>query len=599
MSVIKNIFGKGTIVRHEIQYMDWSKKRYDHYNADYEIEGKKVFVKRFEEPPAGLPLLSFFSGQSFPHLPDAYDIVIQTEDEEEYSYYIGERIEGKTLDEYIKEDPTFLAKLDVRVLAQQILLGLQTIHKYHFWFSDLNEQNIMYSEDKKCFYLIDLDSVWSAGIMPNLVNQEDDEGEIAATALDYIHPFTGLIQKISGKSDFTFDQLDGKTINYLQVLALAARFKNLKEQRSLDTGYSFSKTRSHIAPHIEGAIPAFGNVFDEKNLNGFYQKFDEWLDAVLNYTYKVPKMALTTFDVSPSEIERGNMIELTWATENAYKVFLTGGEFQNHSVAANGNQKVRLSEEQTIIYTLSVVSQDGNRLEQSRTVQVVKPQEPPQIITFKVHRTTVNLGESVHLVWKVFGADKVFVNYKLVDNQGHQILTPQKSATWTLLAQNDYIEKLPGDHIAKKPKEIKITVLQPIVPKSSIWVVIAVLLLSIAGWLGWNYYLDNLDAKTAANKGMEAYSAAKYATAIRYLQRSLDVRQQNGTKNPSPASGAITTKDIQNDASQATIHHTLAKCYLELKQQTTACEQLIQARRLDQQSLDIQRDCLEFRCQCQ
>jgi len=61
---------------------------------------------------------------------------------------------------------------------------------------------------------------------------------------------------------------------------------------------------------------------------------------------------------------------------------------------------------------------------------------PPNIISFEVAQSTINLGQSTKLVWVVNDADNITLNGNDVESSGSKTVTPQTTTTYILTANN-------------------------------------------------------------------------------------------------------------------------------------------------------------------
>jgi len=136
------------------------------------------------------------------------------------------------------------------------------------------------------------------------------------------------------------------------------------------------------------------------------------------------------FSASPTNIAPGGVSTLTWTTQNAKTVSISG----IGTVAASGSTQV--SPQQTTTYTLTATGSDGAQLTSNAIVTVGNGQVP-RIINFEATPTQVAQGGQANLVWNVENATKV--NITVVGDvalTGTAPVKPTATTTYTLTATN-------------------------------------------------------------------------------------------------------------------------------------------------------------------
>lgn len=142
-----------------------------------------------------------------------------------------------------------------------------------------------------------------------------------------------------------------------------------------------------------------------------------------------PEPRILYFSASPMTIEAGRQSVLSWQTENAESVEISG----IGPVAQNGNASV--SPSATATYTLTARGRFGQS-----TAQVVVAVNPPQRPVIRVFRATpveIGSGESSTLLWQVENATEVSISaLGPVSATGNKEVTPAETTTFVLTASN-------------------------------------------------------------------------------------------------------------------------------------------------------------------
>jgi hypothetical protein len=590
MALIRHINNIG--VEHHIQYNQpdpWTRKNGAYYKVDYPIDNQPYFVKRYVGQltvPSGSSLIMALRGKSVTNLPFTYDFVKQKEGNLDCFYYVSAHISGDTLDVWL-DDAEFVAQLDLQQLAAHLMAGLDTIFQQGFWFGDLNEQNIMFSPKNKTFYLIDLDSCWHQSVKPN--GDEKESGGLPVVAQGYASLAVQWIREAAGLLNLEIEDLDGKTINYLQLLTFISRLNCFKSGRKAKLNRSFTDTFNLVHEHLTAAIPNFGNYIKENTVTQkidsqvFIQEFQSLLTKVIRQSADAPKARILELNALPRVFKATDTVVLNWKTENAQKVLMIGGHFGLSGVEQNafGSLQVKPSEDTT--YLLKVIDAKGESTTKTIQIQLDKSVAKPEIISFKVSRTQLEAEKPLHLVWWVQNAEKVFLNGDAVEPKGHQILTLTKNTTLKLIARN-------GEETSVV-QEIKIEVAQKKMPVWAKAAMIAIPLLIGSFWFGKGLYINQLSPNEAFQKGQQAFKNNDFTAALPYLKRA------EVASNKPIGNGLIPQAGNLNSSEQADCYYYLAKSCIELKQETDAC-QWVEEGLKKSQSNALMALCVYNKCNC-
>ena len=137
------------------------------------------------------------------------------------------------------------------------------------------------------------------------------------------------------------------------------------------------------------------------------------------------------FEASPLTIQPGQQSTLSWSTNSASQVAISG----IGAVTANGSTTV--SPQQTTTYTLSVTGTNGQTVTAPVTVTVAAG-PLPQVSTFAATPSAITAGQATQLCWKVTGATTISitgVGNNLNANDCASV-SPTQTTTYTLTAIN-------------------------------------------------------------------------------------------------------------------------------------------------------------------
>ncbi len=157
------------------------------------------------------------------------------------------------------------------------------------------------------------------------------------------------------------------------------------------------------------------------------------VSEAVTVTVERPGPQILRFFATPANITKGEVATLTWETQNATEVTISGVG----TVAASGLTTVTPAE--TTTYTLTARNPYG---EVSTTASVqVTPGQVPRILRFTASPPEIGLNSQSTLVWQVENADQVTISgIGSVDSQGSSVVSPTETTTYTLTAKNQFGE---------------------------------------------------------------------------------------------------------------------------------------------------------------
>jgi hypothetical protein len=147
-----------------------------------------------------------------------------------------------------------------------------------------------------------------------------------------------------------------------------------------------------------------------------------------------PKVAaapvIYSFDADPPQINRGQPTTLHWETQNAELVEIAG----IGRVPLSGSRPIEPS--QTANYVLIATNKQGRTAKKEILITVVI--EAPRIVSFRASPSSINQGASSTLSWQTENARSVHIDgIGRVELSGSMKVRPDKSATYTLIAENE------------------------------------------------------------------------------------------------------------------------------------------------------------------
>ncbi|HXG31915.1 MAG TPA: OmpA family protein [Bryobacteraceae bacterium] len=138
---------------------------------------------------------------------------------------------------------------------------------------------------------------------------------------------------------------------------------------------------------------------------------------------------ILSFQAVPTNIQAGEVATLSWETEEASEVEISGVGKVRPSGATT------VSPSQTTTYTLTARNQFGE-VSTNVTVRVTPPQAP-RILRFAASPMEILPGEASTLVWEVDNATEVTISgLGRVDLRGSSAVSPSETTTYTLTATN-------------------------------------------------------------------------------------------------------------------------------------------------------------------
>lgn len=144
-------------------------------------------------------------------------------------------------------------------------------------------------------------------------------------------------------------------------------------------------------------------------------------------------LRISRFRVSPSTINPGDSVTISWETEGAEEVEITPRPGNVDPVG--GVVEDRPTE--TTTYTLTARDDDGNEINETLTVTVLTQQ--PRILSFTATPMTVSEGEKSTLLWETENADTVTIDtIGTVSATGSTEVGPTDTTTYTMTATNEF-----------------------------------------------------------------------------------------------------------------------------------------------------------------
>jgi len=138
------------------------------------------------------------------------------------------------------------------------------------------------------------------------------------------------------------------------------------------------------------------------------------------------------FEANPLTIQPGQQSTLSWTTQNATQVSISGVG----NVTANGSTTVTPA--QTTTYTLSATGSDGRTVTAPITVTVASG-AIPQVVVFVATPQNIDAGSSTKLCWQVTGATSIQIQPGVGTNLNANdcaTVSPTATTTYTLTATN-------------------------------------------------------------------------------------------------------------------------------------------------------------------
>jgi hypothetical protein len=227
------------------------------------IGERECFVKRFIFQPSGWDLVQQLVGETQPYLPEIYAATSEIEAGKLVFYLVTEFLEGDILSDLLTH-----RKVDMLAsMASDIIQSLQILHLKGFWFADFCEKNLFWASQTRRFVLIDLDSCEPLQSLPSFVPNTPGYvpgQEFAVLAIKF---FINVV----GDTQMQFNTLNGKLLNFAQLLFLSAKVASFCEKLR-------QQPQQAYAPMVkENTLAFFQNKYADnpKFLVAVFQKLKE------------------------------------------------------------------------------------------------------------------------------------------------------------------------------------------------------------------------------------------------------------------------------------------------------------------------------------
>lgn len=166
---------------------------------------------------------------------------------------------------------------------------------------------------------------------------------------------------------------------------------------------------------------------------------------------------IISFVASSSKVKKGDSVTLSWQTANANTVMLgRAGTSDLQDVLASGSQSV--SPDKTTKYVLLAGRSTKGPVKMESKTLLVNVIYDPTIGRFSATPSTIRRGLKSKLTWDVYAADRVTINGKPVSPSGDQVVSPERTKTYTLMVRT-------GDQVIKEYAKVSVSPFKP--PKLS------------------------------------------------------------------------------------------------------------------------------------
>ena len=321
-----NVIIKQREIPYTSDYPDgWKFSAGDPFKFPVMIGDNSCFIKRFEqkgpEDISGWELLGKLTGQYEKNLSRVYDIKNVEEDGKEIYYIFYENLDGVTLDSAIKNN----ANINLSHLNDDLFNAIRALQKYQFWFADFTEKN-MFCQNDGSFVLIDVDSTQRIADLPD----NDMYG-----SKDYWILVLKYYKEILNKNDLRLTDVNGISLNYLQIAFLVLRLKLLPYGKDKD--YNSTKLFNVLPFQLNEMAPELKDIFINVNKNGKTPISDADINALEDIIERkiVKNENIKDWDIGPVtlpvidefksdkvEIKSGESFTLSWRVENVNKLEL-------------------------------------------------------------------------------------------------------------------------------------------------------------------------------------------------------------------------------------------------------------------------------------
>jgi hypothetical protein len=320
---------KVTISERQFEYQPdypdgWKFSAGDPFKFPVLIGDYHCFVKRIEQKSSkdipGWDLMVSMTGKYEKNLARIYDIKNVQEDEKEIYYVFYEWLDGGTLDKKTNQQNINLSHLN-----EDLFNAVRSLQNYGYWFADFTEKNIFGQKDGS-FVLVDLDSAQPLTQLPH--------NEMYGSK-DYWVLVFKFFKEVLNKKDIRLSDLNGATLNYLQIPFLVLRFKQLLN--GIETDYNSTEVFNQLPDQLIEMVPEFRDIYLNVAKNGrqspdpeFITSIEEIVDRKIVKTESVPVIdrgpqllpSIREFKTSSNEILSGGSFTLSWLVENANKLEL-------------------------------------------------------------------------------------------------------------------------------------------------------------------------------------------------------------------------------------------------------------------------------------
>lgn len=368
----------------------WLNKSHDYYKYPVNVDSYALFVKRFENPPLAFELLrKYKDGIRIEGIPAIYAFLYSGK--EECFYLFQEYIKAEELKQRLKGILSF----DLKTYAATIYGALNFLHEEGFWHTDFMEENIMIDADKK-FYLIDIDSCLPLSEVSSTDNIKD-----ASFSADVFINLKRL------KPDFSYENIDGKQLNILQLIFSMVHFYNFTYNRGPYSYWEFSK--QYTFDNISSLVP--------------------FLDDLL----------LKALDYKLSYVDVERVIDYL-ESMNGTKILLTdqpSDKYSNTTTIITVPEEEDKEEEEVGSPSSTIVE-----VPSTPSIPLSLPHKKPTIQSWEIngqkrHRFTTETGEKYTLSWTVLNANYVELDGELLSaNPPIKHLASTKNKTHYLSAIN-------------------------------------------------------------------------------------------------------------------------------------------------------------------
>lgn len=229
----------------------------------------------------------------------------------------------------------------------------------------------------------------------------------------------------------------------LRVLRFTANPTNIRSGQSSTLTWQVENADSVEITTVGRVDPRGGNVTVAPAETTIYRLTakganNQEVNETVTVTVERSQSRIIIFTASPMNISLGQSSTLTWQTDGADTVEISG----IGPVATNGTQLV--SPTQTTTYTLTARSRSGD-VTANTTIQV-SPPTAARILRFTAAPQTIVVGETATLLWSVENASDVSIStIGVVGTNGTFNVAPTGTTTYVLTARNQAGEAMTAE----------------------------------------------------------------------------------------------------------------------------------------------------------